>query len=175
MWTLIAVGVFFAVFLWEHIGRLYAVPSRPSWALWKVVDLSRWCWSAVGKVAAWLASWINLVDFYEVIRTAQDLVSPLLQMLASCFWVVKGYVETIDVNNWSYEKIGIGAVMLTATTVGTAVHFFTVPVLVTFFCTHTIAISVGAIGLAIALVGGYIQFSPPVAQEPSQRRGGRRG
>jgi hypothetical protein len=80
------VGIFF----WEHLGRLYKY-ERPSIYLLILVDKSITFFRNVGRMFAWLSSYLTWIKLEEIYITARDLIIPIVNLLLSPLQIIYGY------------------------------------------------------------------------------------
>ena len=102
-------------FAWEHIARINRLSTRPSVALTR---LAHWCTSLFewcGRGLAHLSSFYEYIYEYlrleEIGKTLYALLVPLWRTLTSPFWMVKGYVETMNLYDHPY-LISLGSATL---------------------------------------------------------------
>ncbi len=89
-------GVFLALFLWEHICRQNNIQIRPSPYLFMVSNQAQKIFTTVGVYIALVSSFYTYIKVDELLTTLFDLVEPLFKLATSGFYIIKGYTQTAD-------------------------------------------------------------------------------
>jgi hypothetical protein len=84
-------GVSIGIFLCEHLGRLYNY-TRPSIYLWILANGSIKFFRNIGRMIAWLSSYLTWIKLDESLITARDLVIPTWNLVVSPFQIIYGYM-----------------------------------------------------------------------------------
>ena len=91
------------LFVWEHIGRLKNWSIRPSVPLQFTSDQLSNLFNWSGKQFAILSSFLTFINLDETKKTLYDLVKPILGIIVSPYYFIKGYIDkaiTYDFKTW---------------------------------------------------------------------------
>lgn len=91
-WRYVIAG--FLILLYEHAARLHSLP-RIATTLAACTRVSRAFFSALGRMAARISSFIYQLRLHEIVDTVGELVSELFHFLTSAVYLVKGYVTQL--------------------------------------------------------------------------------
>lgn len=83
-----------SAFLWEYIARRNSSAIKPSIGINFALQKSRAFFGGIGHYAAKLSSFYHMINIKEVQETFNELFMPILKLIISPFYVVKGYWDT---------------------------------------------------------------------------------
>lgn len=105
------ISLFVAVFVWEYIAKIKELKYKPSLYLSMIAALFMKFFELIGRLIAKISSFYTLFDFKQLIETLHDLIKPLIQLMISPYYTIKGYVVTMKIYNHSY-LVPIGSLTL---------------------------------------------------------------
>ena len=89
---LVSLGILFLVlFAWEHYGRKTSTQLRPSIFLTSIATTLQKFWQYLGELVAKVSSYLIHLDFTELFETVYALVNPIISIVASFLYFIKGY------------------------------------------------------------------------------------
>lgn len=80
------------LFIFEHVTRLHNIPNISS-LLREVAYWSRELFYKIGLAFSHLSSFLNLIEFEELIITLKGLGRPVLEVLTSPLQTIRGYID----------------------------------------------------------------------------------
>lgn len=114
-------GAFIGTFAWEHTARINNWAVRPSAGLTWAAEKAVLGFTTLGVWIARLSSFYTYLHVHEVFHTLGALIKPVWRLTTSPFWIIKGYVERISMND-VYEHPYL-VVLGTLTIVGVTAYF----------------------------------------------------
>ena len=97
---------FLSIFCWEHIEKKHSfVGTKPSIILNYIGDYLIDLWELLGKWFAKISSFLTFIDFEELKETFYDIMLPCIRIMTSYFYMVKGYVTTLNLYENQVEII----------------------------------------------------------------------
>lgn len=104
---------FVGLFVWEHIGRQCGTRIRPSVGLTRTANSTHAVCEKIGTIAARVSSFYARIKWKEVMVTFEDLWRPTLNLCASPYYFIKGYVKEMNIYEHPY-LVGAGTLTLCA-------------------------------------------------------------
>jgi len=122
---LIVLSIFSVLVVWQHIARSKNSNFKPSVALWKGVDLSKWLFLTIGNGFARVSSILIHIKnmFVDIWDSLVELFEPVFRIIISPIYIVRGYVKTMMTYTYSL-LIPIGSVAIIGTIIGIINYFY---------------------------------------------------
>ena len=105
--------VVITILFWEHLVRKSDTTIRPSIGLQFVSKKSQEFFDWVGRTIAWISSYLTQIDLKEFVDTCWAIGKPTLEILASPFHVIVGYVVAANTyTNGILVYVGTGIIII---------------------------------------------------------------
>lgn len=79
-------------FIFEHVTRLHNIPNI-SYVLRELAYWSREAFYQIGLAFSHLSSFLNLIEFQELVLTLKELWKPTIELLTSPLESIRGYID----------------------------------------------------------------------------------
>ena len=110
------------IFFWEYTAVRQEYEISPSLVFNKTAHGCQWFFQKVGTSAAWVSSFLTMIDFEDVVKTFKRLLMPLWDICTSFLYLVEGYVMTMNVYDHPY-LVTLGSLVL-VTVILCALYYF---------------------------------------------------
>lgn len=89
----ISIGIFIMALTLEHYFRDTENILKPSLVLGKVAEMFEDFFEQLGKLCAWLSSFLTLIKLDELFESIRRLLEPMLRILFSAYYFCIGYFD----------------------------------------------------------------------------------
>lgn len=93
------------------MGIKFNTQVKPSTYIWILCGWYQYLWKLIGKAFAYLSSYLEIINIYDLITAFVDLIRPIISIIKSPYYFVKGYMSVAFLYDHPY-MITTGSIIL---------------------------------------------------------------
>lgn len=112
-----------ALFTWEYCVLDVETIWRPSFPLERTADFLSVVFMRVGRFLAYVSSFYQYIKWEKLLRTGNNLLAPLLEILLSWLYIIQGYTQYAIDTALSIKMLNLGLLTLCCVVIAFCAYF----------------------------------------------------